>query len=163
MITRYDPIIKSAVAKHLPGYDYRLFKAQLYQESKLDPEAISPAGAEGIGQFMPLTWDEWAPRAGFHGVDRRDPKASIFTAAMYMSYLIGEWSWPRPEIDRHCLALSSYNAGLGHILAAQRQAGNPSLYAEIIKKLPEVTGDHSKETIGYVKKILGYCSDLVTG
>ena len=85
------------------------------------------------------------------------------TGAYYMAYLIGSWYVDRPEVDRHCLAMASYNAGLGNILKAQKLAGGPSLYAPIIKKLPDVTGDHSRETISYVGKILDYCSGLVTG
>lgn len=32
-----------------------ILKAQIYQESKFDPTAVSPAGAKGIAQFMPDT------------------------------------------------------------------------------------------------------------
>ena len=163
MISDYDAIIKHAVDTHLPGYDWRLFKSQLWQESRLKPDAVSPAGAGGIAQFMQPTWDDYAEKAGYKGASRFDPEASIMTGAYYMAYLIDEWHVERPDVDRHCLAMASFNAGLGNILKAQKLAGDPSLYAPIIKKLPEVTGDHSRETISYVGKILDYCSGLVTG
>jgi len=157
--TQYDTNIKDAVESYFPkGYDWRLYKAQLYQESKFDPNAVSSAGAVGLSQQMPKTWTQWAPIAGYKGFKRTDPIASIDTGAVYMAYLIDEWSWPRPEVDRYCLAMASYNAGLGNILKAQKIMGDPSLYHEIIKGLPQITGAKSKETIKYVGKILNFCS-----
>lgn len=163
MITKYDTLIQKAVDAHLPGYDWRKLKAQYYQESRLNPKAVSPAGAGGIAQFMLATWKEKAPKAGYPDADRFDPEASIMVGAYYMAELIEQWRWKRPEVDRHCLAMASYNAGLGNILKAQKLADNATLYAHIIAKLPEVTGDHSKETKTYVKRILNYCNDLITG
>jgi membrane-bound lytic murein transglycosylase F len=163
MTSEFDHIIKAATAQHLPGYDWRLYKAQLWQESRLQPDAISHVGAEGIAQFMPETWKQYAPLAGYPDSPPTDPTASIYTGAYYLAWLINEWAWERPDIDRHCLALASYNSGIGHILEAQKEAGYPSLYAEIIEKLPQVTGDHSTETINYVENILTYCSRMVTG
>ncbi len=161
--TEYDEIIKLAVEKHLPGYDWRLFKSQLFQESRLNPNAVSPAGAGGIAQFMEPTWKEWAPKAGYPEANRFDPEASIMVGAAYMAHLIKQWKAPRPDVDRHCLAMASYNSGFGNVLEAQKKAGNPNLYADIIKELPSVTGRHSNETVTYVQKILGYCNDLITG
>lgn len=160
----YDQWIEDAAATHLPeGYDYRLYKAQLWQESRLDPNAVSPAGAVGLSQQMPKTWTQWAPIAGYQGEKRTDPKASIYTGAAYMAWLIDEWSWPRPTADRYCLAVASYNAGLGNILKAQKIMGNPSSYAEIIKGLPQITGRKSRETIKYVGNILDFCTDQIIG
>lgn len=164
MISKYDGLIKSAAEKHLPpGYDWRLFKAQLWQESRLDPDAVSPAGAVGIGQFMAPTWAEEAPRAGFPGADRTDPRASIFTAAHYMAKLIESWYVERPDADRYCLAMASYNAGFGNLLKAQRLMGGKPLYADIIPGLPKVTALNSLETINYVREIMAYCAGQITG
>ena len=164
MIGKYDSIIQAATYKHLPtGYDTRLLKAQLIQESQLDPYAKSSAGALGIAQFMPKTWSEWAPKAGYPNAARTDPEASIFTAAMYMAHLINGWYVDRPDADRYCLAMASYNAGFGNLLKAQKRVGGKSAYADIISGLPQVTGFNSLETINYVRKILDYCAGQVTG
>lgn len=165
MTDRYDTLFKEATAEHLSkyNYDWRLLKAQGIQESQLDLNAKSPAGALGLMQFMPLTWEEWSKKSGYLNTQPTDPEAAIYTAACYMKYLIKQWSSPRPEIDRYCLAMASYNAGLGNILQAQEQARGGLMYASIIKHLHLVTGDHSRETVWYCKKILGYYSDLVTG
>jgi membrane-bound lytic murein transglycosylase MltF len=167
VITEFDNLIQQATEQHLPeGYDWRLYKAQLIQESQLNPLAKSSAGAVGLSQMMRGTWTDWAPVAGYKGYKRTDPEASIFTGAVYMNYLIKQWSWPRPNADRYCLAMASYNAGLGNILKAQRIQGNPSLYAEIIPGLKKIPGRRpraTRETIGYVGKILDFCTDLIIG
>lgn len=162
-VIRFDHTIKAAVELHLPDVDWRLYKAQLWQESELKPDAVSPVGAQGLGQIMPGTFKQFAPGAGYPDADPFDPDVSIMVGAYIMKYLINEWSWPRPKIDRLCLALASYNAGIGHILNAQLRQGNPSMYRDIIQGLPLVTGPKSRETIRYVKKILYHFTEIVVG
>lgn len=129
----------------------------------MKPTARSHMGAEGVAQFMPNTWEEWAPKAGFPNASVTDPEASIHAAVIYMDNLYGQWSWPRPEADRWALALASYNAGLGNILEAQRLSGNSSAYRDIINHLPTVTGHNAEETRTYVKRIFKYWTALVVG
>jgi len=164
MNSEYDSLIKAAVKKYLPrNFDWRLFKAQLWEESKLNPNAKSGKGAVGIAQFMPKTWTEWAPKAGFKGFKRTDPEASIFTGAAYMAYLMTKWHWPRPTADRECLAMASYNVGFGNMLKAQKLAGGATLYAEIISALPDVPRVNHTETINYVRRTMSYCVGQITG
>jgi membrane-bound lytic murein transglycosylase MltF len=132
---------------------WRLLKAQYWQESRLRPDARSPVGAEGIAQFMPATWSEILRAMGRELVDRRLATPSIEAGAFYMARLRRNWSSPRPWEDRHKLSLASYNAGLGHILAAQRACKMPVFYHEIMACLPEITGKHAAETLGYAPAI----------
>ena len=163
MKQEYDELIKLAAQKYLPEYDWRLYKAQLWQESKFDTYATSPVGAKGIAQFMPKTWKEWAPRAGYPGYEPVHPEASIFTGAAYMAWLIGQWKSPRPAIDRYLLAAASYNSGLGDILKAQKAAGMANGYKQIMACLPEVEPEHAPETIQYGKRILQWWAQEITG
>lgn len=165
MNTQYDDLIQAAAAKWLPGYDWRLLKAQYIQESQLKPRAVSPAGAGGIAQFMPATWREWAPKAGYSlDLDQRfSPEASIFTGACYMAYLLKQWTSPRPDIDRICLALACYNAGIGNVLQAQKAAKGALGYRDIVSALPSITGVKAAETLHYARKILGYWVLQVAG
>ena len=49
----YAPLVRSAAARH--GLPPALLGALLQAESGFDPRAVSPAGAQGIAQFMPAT------------------------------------------------------------------------------------------------------------
>ena len=148
----YDKHFKRA-AIHLPaGTDWRLLKAQCYQESRLKKYAVSPVGAMGLCQFMPGTWADMKKRYP----DLTDPFLpiqSIRAAAIYMSDLNRFWRSQRPQTHRYKLAMASYNAGAGNMHKAQKKCGNLILYDEIIKCLPQITGRHSKETIDYVQLI----------
>lgn len=152
--SEYDKAFKNA-AIFLPlGTDWRLLKAQCYQESRLNPFAVSPVGAYGLCQFMPNTAREMKrkhPELSNFWL----PETSVIAAARYMNQMNKFWSSPRSKVDRYMLALASYNAGAGNIHKAQKKCGMPTPYAPVIKCLPDVTGKHSKETITYVKKILG--------
>jgi hypothetical protein len=82
----------------------QLLAAQLYAESGFNPFARSPAGAEGIAQFMPGT----AEAMGL--LDPFDPGAAINAQAHLMRDLLGRFgSVP--------LALAAYNAGPGSVAA----------------------------------------------
>lgn len=150
---KYDSAIERAATTWLPGVPWRLYKAQLWQESRLDPAARSPAGAEGLAQFMPATAAEIWPLLGYGLVDRRAVAPAIEAGAFYMGRLRRSWSSPRPWADRHQLALASYNAGLGHILAAQKACHGALLYAPIMACLPQITGAHARETLNYAPAI----------
>src|SRR4051794_6110696 len=95
-----------------------LLAAQLSTESNFDPNAVSPAGAKGLGQFMGGTWaGSWNPnrsRSPF------DPRASIESEALYMHNLLERYKGNVAE------ALAAYNAGSG---AVDRYGGIPP-YAE---------------------------------
>lgn len=94
-----------------------LLAAQLYQESAFDPHAVSPAGAEGIAQFMPGTWPNWSsPQDGDGKKDIFNPADAIPAAARYDCALAQQVSKiPGNQIDN---MLAAYNAGPGAVLAA---------------------------------------------
>jgi membrane-bound lytic murein transglycosylase MltF len=150
----YDPAIERSVARWWPAFPFwRAWKAQLYQESLLEPDAISPAGAEGIAQFMPATWREVTAALKWGLVSPRDARLAIEAGAFYMARLRQGWSSPRPELERQRLAQASYNAGFGNILEAQRRCGGARDWHAIAPCLPQVTGRHAAETITYVDRI----------
>jgi soluble lytic murein transglycosylase-like protein len=158
---KYDQEIQAATARYWPPeIDWRWWKAQLYQESRLDSSAVSPVGARGLAQFMPGTWNDVCRQLGLTGVSPHEPGPAILAGAYYMGKLAAQWSSPRPEIDKWDLARASYNAGLGNILKAQKVAGGALLYSEIILALPEVTGENSRETITYVERIHKYYEEM---
>ncbi len=110
--TPYSGLIEASAAKY--GIDPAVLKGLVRQESGFDPNAGSPAGAQGLTQLMPAT-------AASLGVsDVHDPAQSIDGGAHYL----------RMQLDRfggdYTKALAAYNAGPG---AVQRFGGVPP-YAE---------------------------------
>ena len=80
--------------------------AQIHYESGWDENASSPAGAQGIAQFMPETWDE------FGEGDINDPEDGIAALGRYMNHLRGEvQDVATSEQEMIELMLAAYNAG----------------------------------------------------
>jgi len=97
---RYAQIIARAAQRW--GVSAQLLAAQLYAESNFNPFAVSPAGAQGIAQFMPGTAAGLGLRHPF------DAAASIDAQAHLMHDLLSRFaSVP--------LALAAYNAGPGAV------------------------------------------------
>ncbi len=90
-----DPILRSATRWGVPP---ALMAGQLMAESGFDPSAGSPAGAQGIAQFMPGT------AASYGLTNPYDPVAAIDAEAHLMSDLLHQFGSPE-------LALAAYNAG----------------------------------------------------
>jgi soluble lytic murein transglycosylase-like protein len=159
---RYDAEIQKAARLYLPGWRWEWWKAQLYQESRLDPSAVSPAGARGLAQFMPGTWRDEAGRLGFGHLSPHAAEPSILAGAAYMARLRAQWRSERPESDRRELAQASYNAGLGNILRAQQRCQGARHWPEIQRCLPQVTGErNAHETRTYVERIARWYGVLV--
>lgn len=132
--------------------DWLLWKAQLYQESRLNPAAISPAGARGLAQFMPATWNDVTGELRVWGSPHDD--LAIDAGAYYMAKLRRAWFRDRSMPERHELAQASYNAGLGSILKAQRLCGDAKAWAAVQECLHLVTGPrNAEETRTYVARI----------
>ncbi len=117
----HDPIAKAALRWNVP---MNLLAAQLYAESGFNPFARSPAGAQGIAQFMPGT-------AQTYGLsDPFDAEAAIMAQAHLMHDLLKRFGG---KID---LALAGYNAGPG---AVERHGGVPP-YAETRAYVAKILG-----------------------
>lgn len=132
-----------------------LWKAQLHQESRLDPAAVSPAGARGLAQFMPGTWRDVSLSLGIVGSPHDD--IAIEAGAYYMARLRHIWTAERTSLERNALAQASYNAGAGHIIKAQKLCGNARLWHTVSTCLHRVTGEkNAAETRTYVARIAAW-------
>ncbi len=131
---------------------WKLWKAQLYQESRLDPDAVSHVGARGLAQFMPGTWSEIAIERGVTASPHSD--IAIDMGAYYMAKLRRTWRAERSNLERHELAQASYNAGVGNILKAQKFCGAARTWGAVQECLHLVTGRrNADETKIYVIRI----------
>lgn len=106
------------------------FTRLIWQESRFDPEAVSPAGAQGIAQFMPQT----AKLRGL--VNAFEPLQALRESASYLGELRTTF---RGSLG---LAAAAYNAGPGQVEAWL--AGRRRLPAETQAYVFIVTG-HSAE------------------
>jgi soluble lytic murein transglycosylase-like protein len=122
-------------AKECPELTPKLLAAQIDQESGFDPKAVSPAGAEGIAQFVPDTWAVWGRDLDGDGIASAfDPQEAIAAQARLMCFLIYEAQISGIKGDPVDLALAGYNAGWGQVV---RYDGIPPF----------------RETEAYVKRI----------
>ena len=161
---RFDVYIEAAVLQHWPAHSrpFRcFFKAQLFAESGLNPEALSPVGAQGVAQVMPGTWAETAGRLGLT-CSPWDARCSIEVGAAYMARMLRIFSSPRSEYDRICWAQASYNAGAGNALRAQR-VGQTENCDEALGVWDQVTGWHAEETRGYIARIRRWTIRMLRG
>lgn len=100
-----------------------LIAAQIEQESNWNPKASSPAGAQGIAQFMPDTWAHVGKDGDGDGkADVLNAHDAIFTQGHYMCSMVSTVTTYVKEGKVHGdiidLALASYNAGAGAVLKA---------------------------------------------
>jgi len=122
----YDDLIDEAATAH--GLDADLIHAVIQAESAFNPLAVSPVGAQGLMQLMPVLQEEL-------GVDDPfDPRQNIMAGAKYLKKLL----------DRHdgdiALALASYNAGLSNVT---RYKGIPPFKEtrDYVKKIKAILDD----------------------
>lgn len=123
----YEAMVQRA-ARTCPGITAPLLAAQLDAESGWNPRAISPAGAQGLAQFLPGTWQGEGVDGDRDGIrDPFSPADAIASQASFMCKLLAAVTGDaRLTGDRIDLALAGYNAGLG---AVRRHRGVPP-YAE---------------------------------
>ncbi|MCB4767687.1 lytic transglycosylase domain-containing protein [Ancylobacter sp. Lp-2] len=100
-VTSYAAFIDEAAQRfELPA---NWIRAVLRAESGADPRAVSPAGAMGLMQIMPATWDELRVHYGL-GADPFDPRNNILAGAAYLRQLHDRYGSIRAM-------LAAYNAG----------------------------------------------------
>jgi Transglycosylase SLT domain/D-alanyl-D-alanine carboxypeptidase len=104
-----------------------LLAAQLMAESNFNPYAGSPAGAQGIAQFMPSTAAAYGLKNPF------DPGESMDAQAHLMSDLIHQLGSPQ-------LALAAYNAGPAPVEACGCVPGYPETQAYVTRILALLGG-----------------------
>lgn len=113
------PLLRAATRWNVSA---ALLAAQLMAESNFNPYAQSPAGAQGIAQFIPST----AASYGLH--DPFDPDAAIDAQAHLMSDLLAQLGSPQ-------LALAAYNAGPAPVQACECVPAYPETQAYVTRIL----------------------------
>ena len=96
----YIQVAREAAARY--GIDPDIYVRQITQESGFNPNATSPAGAQGIAQFMPGT------AQGLGLKNPYDPVSALDAGAKHMAALLR-------NLGSYPLALAGYNAGAGNV------------------------------------------------
>jgi len=125
--TSYVADVCSAISRFSNHYEIpEAFLARLiWQESRFDPQAISPAGAQGIAQFMPGT-------ARLRALDNPfDPAQALARSAEYLGFL-------QEKFGNLGLAAAAYNGGEARL--SRYLAGTGGLPAETRNYVSVITG-----------------------
>ncbi|WP_311519579.1 NlpC/P60 family protein [uncultured Actinomyces sp.] len=128
-----------------------LIAGQIEAESGWDATAVSPAGAQGIAQFMPATWKSNGVDANGDGVaDPFDPIDAIASQGRFMCGLVetvkayvASGQAVGNVVD---LALAAYNAGAG---AVQQHRGIPpySETQDYVAKIKKLAGKYTQRSV----------------
>jgi hypothetical protein len=118
------PLLRAATRWNVSA---ALLAGQLMAESNFDPNAGSPAGAQGIAQFMPSTAAAYGLRDPF------DPVEAIDAQAHLMSDLLRQFGDPS-------LALAAYNAGPAPVEACDCVPDYPETQAYVSRILTLLGG-----------------------
>ena len=113
-ISPWDPEVRRYAAAN--DLDWRLVVALMHQESRFQPELVSPSGAAGLMQIVPDTATE------LDLVDLHDPEESIRAGTRYLRWLVNLYEPDLPLVTRLRFGLASYNAGAGHVMDARKLA-----------------------------------------
>jgi membrane-bound lytic murein transglycosylase MltF len=134
--------------------DYLLMMAQGYQESRLDQNARSRAGAIGVMQLMPATGQ--AMGTG----DIRQLEPNIHAGIKYVSRIRDHYFSHQPMDARNktLFALAAYNAGPSRIHRLQREARKGGLDPHVWFNNVEMVAAQQigEETVTYVSNIFKY-------
>lgn len=106
---KYEDCVHRSAEKY--GVDEALVYAVIYSESGFDPDARSNAGALGLMQIMPETY-EWLqthiPQENSSHERLLEPQTNIEYGVYMLSYLLDKYGDERT-------AVCAYNAGMGSV------------------------------------------------
>ncbi|MEV0097351.1 bifunctional lytic transglycosylase/C40 family peptidase [Streptomyces sp. NPDC050738] len=112
--TEYRALVEKA-GQTCPEVSPNLLAALLTQESGFKPDAHSPAGALGIAQFMPSTWESSGIDGNGDGKrDVMDPEDAIPSAAKYLCGVAKDVKGVPGNKQNNMLA--AYNAGSNAVI-----------------------------------------------
>jgi membrane-bound lytic murein transglycosylase MltF len=138
------------------GIEYLFAAAQGYQESRLNQDVRSAAGAIGVMQLLPSTAAD--PNVGIP--DIQDVEANIHAGIKYMDYLRDRY-FSDPDItplNQALLALGAYNAGPARMIRMRRMAAeqgyDPNKWFDNVELI--AAREIGRETVQYVANIYRY-------
>jgi membrane-bound lytic murein transglycosylase MltF len=137
-------------------FDYLLMAAQGFQESGLDQQKRSPAGAIGVMQVLPATARDRS--VGIPNIERLE--TNIHAGIKYNRWVADNF-YQDPEItplNRQLFVFASYNAGPARVAALRREAKTTGLDPNVWFNNVELVAAKriGRETVVYVANIYKY-------
>lgn len=130
---RFFPVIEKILAEEKMPDDLKYIAA--IESSLL--QAVSPAGAEGMWQFMPVTAKQYGLKMTTEIDERLDVRKSTRAACAYLRYA-------QDTLKDWVLASASYNRGIGGVRSDMRWQGTDNYFDTYM----------NSETARYVYRIL---------
>jgi len=148
------PLFQKYATKY--DLDYLMTMAMAYQESQLDQNKRSHAGAIGIMQVTQSTAND--PNIAISNIDKIEP--NIHAGTKYLRFLRNKY-FDNSEIDplnQMLLSFAAYNAGPNRIIKLQHEAQkrdlNPNVWFNNVEVI--VAQRIGRETVQYVNNIYKY-------
>jgi membrane-bound lytic murein transglycosylase MltF len=137
-------------------FDWLMLAALAFQESKIDQNRRSHAGAVGVMQVLPSTAKD--KNINIADIEKIDP--NIHAGTKYLRFMMDRY-FDDPKIDRlnrGLLAFASYNAGPAKISKLRKEAADMGLDPNIWFRNVEVVAAKriGRETVNYVSNIFKY-------
>lgn len=138
-------------------FDYLMLAALAYQESRLDQNLKSKAGAVGVMQILPATAKD--QNVNISGIEKLDP--NIHAGTKYLRFMADRYFPEDGELDvlnRMFFTFASYNAGPARVAKLRREAKKMGLDPNVWFNHVEVVAAKriGRETVQYVSNILKY-------
>jgi membrane-bound lytic murein transglycosylase MltF len=137
-------------------FDYLMVAAQAYQESRLEQQLRSPAGAVGVMQIKPST--AAGQPIGVTGVERLEP--NIHAGVKYLRFIVDRYyaNAPMDRVNKGLFAFAAYNAGPARVEGLRRKAAAAGLDANRwfghVERI--AAREIGRETVQYVANIYKY-------
>jgi len=133
-----------------------MLAAQAYQESELDHDKVSRAGARGIMQVKSTTAAD--PNVGIEDIS--GPADNIRAGARYMRFMMDRYFADEgiEPLQSWLFALAAYNAGPARIQQLRSQAAQEGYERNLWVDNVEIIADRKigRETVRYVRNVFTY-------
>jgi membrane-bound lytic murein transglycosylase MltF len=140
----------------LYDFDYLMMTAQAYQESNLEQNKKSHAGAIGIMQLLPST----AADRNVNISEIEKLENNIHAGTKYMRFIINHYyrDEPMDDVNKMLFAFASYNAGPAKVNKLRKKTAAMGLNPNIWFHNVEVAAARviGRETVQYVSNIYKY-------
>ena len=136
--------------------DWLIVAALAYQESRIDQNSRSPAGAIGVMQMLPST----AKDKNVNIDNIEEIENNVHAGVKYLRFIIDQYyaNEPMDRLNKELFAFASYNAGPAKVARLRKEAQKLGLDPNVWFRNVEVAAAKSigRETVQYVSNIYKY-------